>query len=610
MNKTILYLLIYFMSISSFLACKKDMSTSNGNPGTPGVQIGSFSVNVVSRAQVQAKISWTKPTVPAGASLSYKVYLSSNLIGQSLTDTNFVIPGLVYNQAYSGRVVAYISATDSAFTNFSIGVYDSIPPVPGPYSYLNGYYKVTETEVDINNTSDVNNSVFTARVSAVLDSNIAFFQSTRIPSTWWSYNFGSFIRPSQNDTMYSVGTTVNGRVLNANTIRVHYFYGISSTVFKVDQLWEKLPNPADTSLYTYQWPIDGPGMIKTFAGNRVASAPYGQSGDGGSALNASLAYPISVGFDLAGNAYISDGGSISPSAVRKVNTAGIIDRFAGTYVNGFSGDGGPAVNAQVNVVQSVVCDPNGNIYIGDLVNRVIRKVNSSGIITTIAGTPNQPGYTGDGGPATSAKIVSSGQMALDASGNLFFADVGNHVIRKINVLGIISTVAGSGISGNSGDGGSATLARLNSPWAVKVDAIGNLYIADKENHAIRKVNTSGIITSVVSTPSGINAGFSGDGGPATLARINSPRDIALDAAGNLYVSDYGNNRIRKVSTSGIITTFAGNGTGNTWKSGPLFYNGDNGPATSATIWAPQGIFCTSTALYVVDANHRVRRILF
>ena len=184
----------------------------------------------------------------------------------------------------------------------------------------------------------------------------------------------------------------------------------------------------------------------------------------------------------------------------------------------------------------------------------------------------QQGYSGDNGPATSAELAGPTGVALDASGNLYIADYGNNRIRKVSPSGIITTVAGNGTDGFSGDNGPATSAELADPWGVALDASGNLYIADIYNNRIRKVSPSGIITTVAGNGTG---GYSGDNGPATSAELYDPSGVALDASGNLYIADYGNDRIRKVSPSGIITTVAGNGT--------VGYSGDNGPATIAEL---------------------------
>ena len=243
-------------------------------------------------------------------------------------------------------------------------------------------------------------------------------------------------------------------------------------------------------------------------------------------------------------------------------------------------------------------DSSGSLFIADTSNSRIRKVDTSGNICTVAGNGTQ-GFSGDGGPATSALLNRPVDVAVDSSGNLFIADQFNHRIRKVDTSGNISTVAGNGTEGFSGDGGPATSALLNRPVDVAVDSSGNLFIADRLNHHIRKVDTSGNISTVAGTGT---AGLTGDGGPATGAQLNSPRSVAFDSSGNLFIADTFNYRIRKVDTSGNITTVAGNGT-----KGDL---GDGGPATSAQLDGPSDVAVdTSGNLFIADTfNYRIRKV--
>ena len=334
--------------------------------------------------------------------------------------------------------------------------------------------------------------------------------------------------------------------------------------------------------------------IATIAGNGVAT----YSGDGSAATTASIAYPMGVCMDATGNFYIADNYN---NCIRKINTSGIISTVAGTgTVAGFGGDGGQATAAMLNGPSAVAVDATGNIYIADLNNNRIRKVNTSGVISTIAGT-GVPGFSGDGGAATSAKLQSPFDVVVDASGNIVVADLANNRIRKINTSGVISTIAGHSPGGYSGDGGAATSGNLNYPAEIAYDLSGNLYIVDNGNNVIRKVNTSGIITTVAGSTSGA-AGFGGDGGAATAALLNSPTGIAVDATGNLYISDGSNNRIREVHTSGIINTIAGNGTAG--------YSGDGGAAISAEISNPySAVLDPAGNFYFADyANNRIRKL--
>ena len=330
--------------------------------------------------------------------------------------------------------------------------------------------------------------------------------------------------------------------------------------------------------------------ISTIAGNGTA----GYSGDAGAATSAMLNYPLGVAVDAAGNVYISD---YSNQMIRKVNTSGIISAFAGTAgTNGSGGDGGPATSAMLNNPNGVAVDAAGNVYVADVGNNKIRKINTStGIINTFAGNGTN-GFSGDGGPATSAMLNYPIAVAVDAAGNVYITD--NYRIRKINTSGIISTFAGTGGGGYNGDNISATSANLNNPAGVAVDAAGNVYIADESNQRIRIVNTSGIISTFAGTGT---QGWGGDG-VATSIQLNYPAGIAVDAAGNLYITDQGTHRIRKVNTSGMISTIAGNGSG--------AFSGDGGPATSASINNPYGVAVDGTGnVYIADQNNqRVRKV--
>jgi uncharacterized protein (TIGR03437 family) len=331
--------------------------------------------------------------------------------------------------------------------------------------------------------------------------------------------------------------------------------------------------------------------IQTFAGNGQTTF----AGDGGMALNAALNLPKGLAIDGAGNIYIADTQNFR---VRKVNPAGMITTVAGNGVNAGSGDGGQALNASISDVTGVAVDPAGNLYITDDSSRRIRKVTPNGIITTIAGLGVQ-GFSGDGGPATAALVGRAVAVALDSAGNLYFADSVNQRVRKIDRNGIITTVAGTGIDGYTGDGGPATAAQLGFPIGVAVDGAGNLYIADGDNNRVRKVTPAGIISTVAGNG---NGGFAGDGGQAINASINIPSDLAVDAAGNLYIADAGNNRVRRVDTSGIITTVAG-----TSDNG---YSGDGGSATQAMLNYPWGLAVDpSGRVYIGDrVNSRVRSL--
>ena len=337
--------------------------------------------------------------------------------------------------------------------------------------------------------------------------------------------------------------------------------------------------------------VDTAGVITTIAG----TGETGFSGDGGPATEARLDRPYGVAVDGAGNLFIADRDN---RRIRKVDSAGVITTVAGTGETGFSGDGGPATEARLFSPWGVAVDGTGNLFIADEANDRIRKVDSAGVITTVAGTGNR-GFSGDGGPATEARLSSSWGVAVDGAGNLFIADRRSYRIRKVDSAGVITTVAGTGNRGFSGDGGPATEAQLDRPYGVAVDGAGNLFFVDGSNHRIRKVDSAGVITTVAGTG---NRGFSGDGGPATAARLSFPADVAVDGAGNLFITDSANLRIRKVDTAGVITTVAG--TGNRG------FSGDGGPATAARLDSPVGVAVDGAGnLFIADSGNGLIRIL-
>jgi sugar lactone lactonase YvrE len=582
-----------------FFSCKKNDSINNIVP--PPNNLGVFSATVSNRMATTATVTWNASVNTNNAdTVKYKVYINNNIVATNLLTQSFNITNLIAASAYQGRVLAYTNSGDTASASFSI---DSFATSVPNYNYVTGFYRVTETS-KVLNTSQISNYVFYAQVILTNDSTIQFVQNRRNPRTWWAADFSTQIYPMMGDSLIGGGITPRGRILNPNTIRMGYLYG-SSVVYNVNQLWEKLSNPADTSTITYTYP-NVSNMITTVAGSNTSGSGSGSSGDGGLATNATLLNPTDVVADNNRNIYLNDGGTTF--SIRKVDANGVITRFAGNNTSGFSGDGGQAASAQLNYPQGLAIDNIGNLYISDMGNRVIRKVNTSGVISTIAGIPGSFGYSGDGGPATSAQLGAPSGIAVDAAGNIYFSDPGKHVIRKINTSGIITTIAGTGnTSGYSGDGGLATAAKLYGPNDICLDAQGNLYIADRDNHCIRKVNTSGIISTIAGIGGFLNYGFTGDGGAATSAKLNKPQSVSVDNLGSLYISDYTNNRIRKVNTSGIISTIAGNGQSAVLGDGPAFYGGDYGVATSASVGALYGNFWINNFLYVA-ASYRIRKI--
>jgi sugar lactone lactonase YvrE len=274
-----------------------------------------------------------------------------------------------------------------------------------------------------------------------------------------------------------------------------------------------------------------------------------------------------------------------------------ISTVAGNGEPGFSGDGGPAVEAKLNRPCAVAVDREGTLYIADYLNHRVRKVGRDGTIATLAGT-GEPGVGGDGGPATKARLHGPYGVSVDRHGNVYVADQRNNRVRKITAEGIISTAAGNGKRGFEEDGGPATAAALAGPDATISDADGNLYIADSGNHRVRKVRPDGTITTVAGT----EQGFAGDGGPAVRARLNLPAALALDPKGNLYIGDFRNHVVRKVSPDGVIQTLAG--------TGERGFNGDCLPATRAELNEPGGVgVAPDGSLLIADGvNYRVRRV--
>ena len=342
--------------------------------------------------------------------------------------------------------------------------------------------------------------------------------------------------------------------------------------------------------------VDGAGRITTVAG--TGEQGYSYSENGGPAVAARLTYPSDVALDGSGNLYIADTGN---RVVRRVDAGGIITTVAGNGGRGYGGgDGRPAVRVSLNFPTGVAVDTSGNLYIANSERGGgrIHRVDTSGIITTVAGT-GENGHGGDGGPAVAAGLRIPTGVALDGSGNLYIADTGNHRIRRVDAAGTITTIAGTGESSYSGDGGPATGVWLSGPTGVAVDGSGALYIAERRNHRIRRVDEAGTIMTVA----GIGErGYSGDGGPATGAWLYHPREVAVDNTGALYIAERRNHRIRRVDKAGRITTVAGNGERG--------YGGDGGPAAGAWLYGPTGVAVDSSgALYIVDSeNHRIRRV--
>ena len=451
---------------------------------------------------------------------------------------------------------------------------------------------------------------------AAAGSNPAFTVSVAGPGpfgyAWWQGGT-NLVQSGANATLQLSGVTTNQ---NGNTYTVVITNAYGSVTSLVASLAVGLPptilvqpvsqillagtngsfgvTAAGVGPFHYQWQFNGASLpnniITTVAGNGIGT----YAGDGGAATNASIYFPEGIGLDAAGNLYIADHGN---GCIRKVDTRGIISTVAGIGTNGpSSGDGGAATNASLSSPSSMAFDAVGNMFIAEESGNRIRRVDTNGVITTFAGS-GLVGNTGDGGPATNASFGYCYGVAVDAYGNLLISDEGQGTygrgrIRQVSQTGLMSTIAGGG-SSSAGDGGPATSAKMTYPTSLALDVVGNIYVAEFSGR-IRKISTGGLISTVAGGGSNTN----GDGGLATSASL-SPLGVTVDTLGNVFIGDFGSSRIRKVDTNGIITTAVGGGSG-----------GDGGAATNASLAGPQGVaFDTAGNLFISDfGHHRIREV--
>ena len=365
---------------------------------------------------------------------------------------------------------------------------------------------------------------------------------------------------------------------------------------------DRLGNVYIADLGTIRIRVVTNGIISTIAGSAKGILPV----DGMPAVTTRLKGPTGVAVDANGTVYFAEGSIGSGSGLNvgdfkvwRVGTDGNISTAAGNGLNSFSGDNGPASLAQLDTPAGMARDSAGNVYIADSANNRVRRISPDGTITTVAGN-GSPGFSGDYGPALNANLNEPMGVAVDASSDfLYIADTGNNRVRVVNPGGMIYTVAGNGNAAFFGDGSLALNAALRGPRAVMLDPAGNVYIADTLNHRVRKLTLDGILDTVA----GRGQGFGGDGGPAVTALLNQPSSVALDVNGNLFIADTANGRIRMVTTGGIITTVAGSDGSNGL--------GDGGSATSAQLKSPQGVALDAAGnLYVSDTGqNRVRKVL-
>src|SRR4029077_12665547 len=329
--------------------------------------------------------------------------------------------------------------------------------------------------------------------------------------------------------------------------------------------------------------VDATGKITTVVG---VGFP-GYFGDGGQAINAALSFPEGISFDSAGNLFITDTGNL---VIRKVDPSGVITTLPMTSL--------PPKFTAFCFPEDVAAGAAGTVYIADSCRNQVFKLDSGGHLTIIAGSGAQ-GYSGDGGPAINASLFFPTAITFDAAGNLYIADETNNVVRKVDTGGTITTAVGNGGFGFAGDGGPGSFALLAQPGALAFDPTGNLYIADTTNERIRKVDTSGTITTIAGNG---RFKYAGDGGSATSASLDNPTGTAVDPAGNLFVSDIANFVLRKIDPTGVISTYAGTG-------GPApMYTGDGGPATSAPLIFPNDLQADSAGNVYLTEIGRVHKI--
>ena len=328
-------------------------------------------------------------------------------------------------------------------------------------------------------------------------------------------------------------------------------------------------------------------IVGLYFGTLAGTAGSSGSADG-TGSTARFNFPYSIAIDTAGNVYVAD---TYNQTIRKITNAGVVTTLAGSAGNAGSTNGTGSA-ARFNLPEGIAVDTAGNVFVADTFNHTIRKVTSAGIVTTFAGSAGSFGSTD--GTGSAARFRFPYDIAVDTAGNVFVADTDNHTIRKITSAGVVTTLAGTAGSSGSTDG-TGSAARFNFPSGVSLDTAGNIYVADQVNNTIRKVTSVGVVTTLAGT-----AGSSGSAdGTGSAARFNFPWDIAVDTAGNLFVTDQSNNTIRKITSAGVVTTIAGS-AGNSGSA--------NGTGSAARFDSPSGI-AVSTAgnVFVADrANHTIR----
>jgi hypothetical protein len=593
-------------------------SVTSFNDGGTGIHLGEIhvdttdgTVNVFTRAYAAGTATFTvSGRDPAGdiVSRDYSITFQDILVSpNSLPDG--VVGQSGYNQALSGAGgtgnLTYSVSTGNLPNGLTLsadGVISGTPAIAGSY-----FFTVSATDSNgVTGSQPYSITVhFTLAPTKLGDSTVGLPYNVNFSSTGALGIVSYFVSAGYlpNGLFLLPNGQLVGTLARAGTFPF-FITATDSEGGSARQFYLVTINPAGTST-TVTSSVNTPGYGQAVTFTARVEPQYSNTGtptpsgtvtfkDGATTLGtrnldangqatfstASLSVPLAIGPHNITAWYNGDVNFTASYGVFVGGTA-VVTTVAGNGTGGFSGDGGPATAAQLFDSRGVTVDAYGNLFIADAGNHRIRKVSAAtGQISTIAGT-GTPGYSGDGGPATAARLNYPTGVIVDAAGDLFIADSDNHVVREINAAtGKISTIAGNGTSGYSGDGGPATAAQLNSFWAqgIALDAAGNLFIADSNNFVVRKVSASGVITTVAGTGT---FGYSGDGGPATAAELGVPEGLALDAAGNLFIADGNDEVIREVHTNGVITTVAGNGSeGN---------SGDGGAATAAKLGFPEGV---------------------
>jgi sugar lactone lactonase YvrE len=587
--------------ISNILAGTYAVTPSSSIPGiifapsNTTITVGPNAMNVNFTARPgNSVVTWTNP-----APITYATALSTNQL-----DATANVPGSFAYTPTNGAILNTGTNTLSViFTSTDTvdyaGVTDTV-------SLVVLKVPLTVTAANASRAYGQANPIFTGTIFGLTNGDnitAAYSTTATVNSPVGEYLIvPSLVAPNDRQTNYTItlvdGALTVGPLPIILTPPLSQTVGVGVTTNITFSVAVSGPGPVG-----YQWQFNGadlPSPNSSGSVTTVTGSGGTTGGEGVPATNALLFYPADVTMDDLGDLFIADQ---QDNLVRKVDTNGIITIVAGNGTFGGPsrlqelGDGGPAIDASLSP-SGVALNGSGELFIADFDDLRVRKVGTNGIITTVAGGGME---TGNGVPAIDAGLYPA-RVAVDAMGNLIIADLYRNCVRKVDANGIITTVAGGGSAGTSfGDGGAATNAVLVDPLGLAFDASGELFIADEGHNTIRKVDTNGIISTVAGN--GV-AAFAGDGGMATNASLNSPNGVAVDAAGNLFISDTDNNRIRKVDTNGIITTVAGTGVGG--------YGSDGGPALDASFDNPKGIVLDGLGdLFIADyLNSRIRKFAF